>query len=134
MLHRGSIRIRGNHIKRNLLDISKGMECYENNGNIILMDEIYYHRIKSDLFSMYIMEFADDNEVIIELVTGGGAGDSGATWGAEKAENIKKVNRLSELAKEHSWDILGISPKSFNEEVQKYNEKTIWNSVKKIFR
>ncbi|MBF8983131.1 hypothetical protein IZY60_06250 [Lutibacter sp. B2] len=136
-MERGNIHITGEHIKELLPILIKKGECtsnYKADNVIVLMSEVYYTRIKSNLLSMYIVNIINDSEVQIELVTGGGKDGLDVSWGAEKAENIKKVNMITDICNENSWKIVKISPEEFEIDIEKYNAKTFLNSIKNMFR
>lgn len=99
--------IRGENVSM-LPSMLKGKltDCHEARfGNtVVLASEAFYFRINSNLLSVILFAFKDDDVCVSEILTGGGAqGLLRSTLGAEQSRNDKIIGWIGECCNSCSW-------------------------------
>jgi hypothetical protein len=130
------LTIKGDQIRKIAALLAKREDIYykyETKDVVILMDEEYYFRIESTLMSLYILDFKDEQSVIIEVVSGGGS-HGVSSLGAETKEVVKGARSIIELCKENGWEISDVYPEDFMQLLEKTATEKLMESVLSWFK
>jgi hypothetical protein len=131
------IVIEGENIRK-IIDMIRSKEGihyqYNTKDVVIFMEEEYYARIKSNLMSIYILNFRDERTVEIEMVAGGGKSDWDTDWGAEGSANKRMANSIIEICKQSSWSIVEVTPDGFMESLDKTATQQLMENIISRFK
>lgn len=131
-----SLVIEGNEIRKVVDSISKQIDVvykFQSADVVILMKEQAYFRVQSNLLSAYIFNFIRDDQVKIEIVSGGGEDEFETDWGCENSENRKIVESIIRICNYSSWEVSEIYPNEFKEKLFKSNKDLVVDKLSKLF-
>lgn len=131
-----SLVVKGNEIRKIGDSISKQIDVvykFQSADVVILMKEQAYFRVQSNLLSTYIFNFIRDDQVKIEIVSGGGKDEFETDWGCENSENRKIVESIITICNYNSWEVSKIYPNEFKEKLFKSNKDLVVDKLSKLF-